>query len=115
MSSQIVESQAHIMKVGGGQATGLPFPIGDSVTKEFDSVSRPSHYVKGRVYEPGKVIEDWGLNYHLGNALKYISRAGRKTDSAEDIRKAIWYLNRRLEYEQEKREDFADLYKAGLE
>ena len=62
----------------------------------FDPVRKPSHYIEGRNIEPIDVIEDWELGFHLGNALKYISRAGRK-DSAktrEDISKAIWYLER---------------------
>lgn len=44
-------------------------------------------------------LSDWGLDrdYYLGNALKYISRAGRKGDFKEDIQKAIWYLERRLQ------------------
>ena len=63
----------------------------------FDPVNRPSHYAEGRLYEPIAVIEDWQLDYHLGNALKYISRAGRKLDTLEDLKKAVWYLNRRIE------------------
>jgi|TARA_Y100000361_G_C11160908_1_gene347260 hypothetical protein len=74
------------------------------MSDDFDSVLNPSHYVKGRVYEPVRVIEDWGLNYHLGNALKYISRAGRKENAEQDISKAIWYLTRRLEFEREQRD-----------
>lgn len=66
----------------------------------FDPVSKPSHYCKGRRYEPVKVIEDWGLGFHLGNALKYIARAGRKEDEMEDLRKAIWYIQRYLEVNQ---------------
>lgn len=58
----------------------------------FDAVSRPSHYTEGRKYEPRKVIHDWGLNFNLGNAVKYISRAGRKGDAVEDLRKAIQYI-----------------------
>ena len=56
----------------------------------------PSHYKGGRKFEPIEVIEDWGLNYHLGNALKYISRNGRKPgeDPREGLSKAIWYLER---------------------
>ena len=38
----------------------------------------PNHYRGDRQYEPIAVIEDWGLNYRLGNAVKYISRNGRK-------------------------------------
>ena len=37
------------------------------------------------------------MNYHLGNTLKYISRAGRKQDILEDLRKARWYLSREIE------------------
>ena len=44
------------------------------------------------------VIEAWGLGFNLGNALKYISRAGRKDPekTEEDLQKAIWYINREL-------------------
>lgn len=62
-----------------------------------DPVKTPSHYIDGRKYEPRKVIQDWGLCWELGNALKYIARAGRKGDEAEDLRKAIEYLKYRLE------------------
>lgn len=73
----------------------------------FDPVNKPSHYVEGRQFEPIAVIEDWGLGYHLGCALKYISRAGRKSDNAaQDISKAIWYLERYKEkLAEEERED----------
>ena len=62
-----------------------------------DPVNRPSHYAEGRKYEPIAVIEDWSLGYHLGNALKYISRAGRKQNTIEDLRKAVWYVNREID------------------
>ena len=64
--------------------------------KKYDSVSNPVHYIGGRSIEPINVIEEWQLGYHLGNALKYISRAGRKGSYDEDLRKAIWYLERAL-------------------
>ena len=63
----------------------------------FDAVSHPSHYTAGRKYEPRKVIADWGLNFNLGNAVKYISRAGRKGDKIEDLRKAIQYIEFEIE------------------
>lgn len=70
----------------------------------FDPVNRPSHYAEGREHEPIDVIEDWELNYHLGNALKYISRAGRKSNNvAQDISKAIWYLERYKDQLQPRR------------
>ena len=58
----------------------------------------PAHYRGDRKFEPIAVIEDWGLNYRLGNALKYISRNGRKPgeDPREGLRKAIWYLEREI-------------------
>ncbi|WNL50944.1 SaV protein [Synechococcus phage S-CREM2] len=62
-----------------------------------DAVNRPSHYAEGREFETIDVIEDWSLGYHLGNAVKYISRAGRKDDILQDLKKAQWYLNREIE------------------
>ena len=63
----------------------------------FDPVQNPSHYCDGRQYEPRKVIRDWGLNFNLGNAVKYLSRAGRKNDAVEDLEKAICYIEFELE------------------
>ena len=57
-----------------------------------NAVNHPPHYAEGRKYEPIKVISDWGLNFNLGSALKYIARAGRKGDPVEDLQKAIEYL-----------------------
>ena len=62
-----------------------------------DSINNPSHYAEGRAHEPIAVIEDWGLNYRLGNTVKYISRAGRKQNALEDLKKARWYLDREIE------------------
>ena len=58
----------------------------------------PDHYKGDRQYEPIAVIEDWNLNYRLGNALKYLSRNGRKPgeDPREGLRKAIWYIEREI-------------------
>ena len=62
-----------------------------------DSINSPAHYAEGRTYEPIDVIEDWELNYNLGNACKYISRAGRKQDQLEDLKKARWYIDREIQ------------------
>ena len=63
-----------------------------------DPVHNPAHYGGGdNLYEAIKVIEAWGLGFHLGNTVKYIVRAGRKDDELEDLRKAAWYLQRRIE------------------
>lgn len=58
-----------------------------------DVIHKPKHYTDGRKYEPRKVIRDWGLNFNLGNAVKYISRAGRKDDILQDLRKAKEYID----------------------
>ena len=62
----------------------------------FDPVNRPSHYTDGRKFETIEVIEDWGLGFCLGNTVKYISRAGRKSNHLEDLKKARWYLDREI-------------------
>ena len=61
-----------------------------------DNINHPKHYNHGRI-EVIEAIEDWGLNYHLGNAMKYIGRAAHKGSYEADIQKAIWYLQRDLE------------------
>ena len=64
-------------------------------TKGNDNVNHPSWYgSKDDPYETIKVIEAWGLNFTLGNALKYISRAGKKdpAKTVEDLRKALFYV-----------------------
>lgn len=60
-----------------------------------EAVNHPPHYNAGR-FEVIDVIEDWRLNFHLGNALKYIARADHKGDSIQDLRKALWYLSREI-------------------
>ena len=64
----------------------------------FDLVKKPAHYTEGRDFEPLDVIEDWKLGFHLGNALKYIARCGRKDNNVQDIKKAIEYLRRYCEF-----------------
>jgi hypothetical protein len=62
-----------------------------------DPVNHPSHYGgENNPYEAIKIIEAHNLGFHLGNAVKYILRAGKKGDASEDIKKAIWYLEREL-------------------
>ena len=58
-----------------------------------DPVNRPAHYV-GDGLEAIDVIEDWRLGFHLGNAVKYILRAGKKGDAWQDLEKARWYVRR---------------------
>ena len=79
-----------------------------------DSIHRPAHYAEGRIYEPIAVIEDWDLNYRLGNTVKYISRAGRKQNALEDLKKARWYLDREID-SLEPSVPFAPAYEDILE
>lgn len=60
-----------------------------------DNVNNPSHYTQGNI-EVIDFIDDQKFGYHLGNAVKYIARAGKKDPSKteEDLRKAIWYIER---------------------
>ena len=67
------------------------------MSEEKELINSPSHYVGGRKYIPIDVILDWELGFCLGNALKYISRTGRKEDAVQDLKKAIWYINREIE------------------
>lgn len=59
-------------------------------------INHPSHYNFGKI-EVIDFIEDQQLGFHLGNALKYITRARHKGDAIDDLKKAIWYLERFLE------------------
>jgi hypothetical protein len=71
----------------------MPKPVNKEKT-EVETVDHPNHYLGTRKFEPIDVINDWELNFQTGNAVKYISRAGRKDDSKtiEDLKKAVWYL-----------------------
>lgn len=62
-------------------------------------IDHPQHYGgKDNTYEAIKVIEAWGADFCLGNVLKYISRAGKKSENIiEDLEKAKWYLERKIQ------------------
>ena len=65
-----------------------------------DNVNHPTHYGgEENPYEAIKVIEAWELGFCLGNAVKYIARAGKKDPAKEieDLQKAVWYLQREIE------------------
>lgn len=66
--------------------------------KVADIVNHPPHYKTGG-FECLDVIEALGLDYHLGNCLKYLWRAGRKGGGeklVEDLKKARFYLDRKI-------------------
>jgi hypothetical protein len=62
-----------------------------------DDINSPRHYTQGH-YESIEMIEDQGHGegFCYGNALKYIHRARFKGDEVRDLRKACWYLERRI-------------------
>lgn len=76
--------------------------------ENVETVNHPAHYASSKI-EVIDYIEDKELGFCLGNAVKYISRAGKKKDNGrniiekeiEDLEKAIWYINRRI-YEIKK-------------
>lgn len=68
---------------------------------EHDPVNHPSHYCDGGI-ETIDFIEAKNLPYHLGNAVKYISRAGKKDNYLEDLKKARWYLDRYIRIYEER-------------
>lgn len=57
-----------------------------------DMINRPPHYI-GKRYEVIDIIEAYGNQFRLGNALKYVLRHKEK-GGQEDLRKALWYLER---------------------
>lgn len=71
--------------------------IAESKPSGNDIIAHPSHYTDGRRYEPKDVIREWKLNFNLGSAVKYISRAGRKDDILQDLRKARQFLDFEIE------------------
>ena len=68
-----------------------------------DLVNHPPHYTFGK-YEVIEVIEDWDLDFHRANAVKYIARAGKKNPDKEieDLEKAVFYINRKIKVLKDK-------------
>ena len=60
----------------------------------------PTYYQRGTI-DVWHFIRDQGLNFHLGNAIKYICRAGYKDSKIEDLKKAIHYLENELHHEKD--------------
>ena len=76
-----------------------PQSVLDTINPECvksDPVNHPVHYKVGGI-ETIDFIEAKKLNYSLGNAVKYITRADHKGNRREDLEKARWYINREIE------------------
>lgn len=68
----------------------------------MEQTTGPAYYRRGTI-QPWDYIRDQGLSYHLGNAVKYISRAGHKDTAEQDLRKAIHYLENELQHIERQR------------
>jgi hypothetical protein len=73
-----------------------PMPVTMHEPKS-DPVNHPAHYKVGGI-ETIDFIEAKRLNYNMGNAVKYITRADHKGSRKQDLEKAIWYLKRELDH-----------------
>lgn len=67
----------------------IPEPV------KVDLVNSPPHY-QGNKFEVIDIIDDFGLSFNTGNAIKYILRADKKGNKKQDLLKAIWYLEHEL-------------------
>jgi hypothetical protein len=76
-------------------SSNTPLPSITMEEPKADPVNHPAHYKVGGV-ETIDFIEAKGLTYHLGNAVKYISRADHKGNRKQDLEKAKWYLERAI-------------------
>ena len=106
--SYYYENQNPTVKVKPRKTPVMPEVKEPKVVEEVkpnntNNVNHPSHYTDGKI-EVIDYIEDKQLGFCLGNAIKYISRAGKKksgnmTDKEKeinDLRKAVWYVERRI-------------------
>lgn len=100
-SAEITISQDKILQDLGVTIDGSN--INNNQTRD-DPVNHPSYYADGNI-EVIDYIEDKNLDYHLGTAIKYISRAGKKREQGmtdkekeiQDLQKAVWFINRKIE------------------
>lgn len=80
------------VKIGGRRMAGR---------RTTDAVNHPDHYGGGdNPYEVIKVIRAWKMGFSLGNAIKYVARAGKKdpAKTIEDLEKAIWYIQEEIDH-----------------
>lgn len=76
----------------------------------MSAVDHPKHYQGATGIEAIDVIEGFGLNFHTGNAVKYILRH-RNKGGIEDLQKAVWYLQREISREEPTRKQSQRLKK----
>jgi Protein of unknwon function (DUF3310) len=77
----------------------------EDIARRGERVNHPAHYGGDITYEPIKFIEFWKFGFHLGNAIKYMVRfqLGKPgVEKLEDLKKAAWYINRKIEKLEEE-------------
>ena len=97
-------------KPTGKKAVFKPVAVAKSIHKKDDAKQEkknddiiPAYYGgEDNAYEAIKVIDAWGLGFSLGNAIKYICRAGKKKDNSrvQDLTKARYYLEHEIKTEK---------------
>lgn len=115
MNDTFLSSATEYELVAECRRRGIWYESNGPLLKELETtnVDHPKHYRPG-TYEAINVIEAWQLGFHLGNVVKYIARCGLKGAGAEqaieDLKKARWYLDRRI---AQAEEDLRKLAAAG--
>lgn len=76
--------------------------LGDKIKIGLDPI-KPSYYNDTKI-TPFDVIDDWGLNFYEGNAIKYIKRAGKKDGNSrlQDLKKVREYIEHEIKAEEVK-------------
>ena len=70
--------------------------MSDPLFQRSDPVNHPDHY-QGKSIEVIDIIEEFDLNFNLGNVIKYILRSNKKENKSQDLNKAFWYLKREVD------------------
>jgi hypothetical protein len=77
-------------------------PTPNHTEQKPDMVNHPPHYTVNGI-EVIDVIENYKLNYRLGNVVKYVLRADLKGNRLQDLKKALWYLQREIEQSEKQK------------
>jgi len=88
-----------------------PIVSSQLIPKEKESVNHPPHYGGAdNPYEVIKVLEAWELDrcFLIGNCIKYLARAKKKGNELEDYKKALWYLNYKIQNLEKQNGNQAD-------
>lgn len=68
----------------------------------------PLHYENGKGYDVIDFIKDYNMNFNIGNVVKYCARLGKKDERLKELRKALDYLQREIEYEENRQEQWIE-------